>query len=341
MKFYFRFVKSWLNSGKNDLNSNQNGYHIASVEKTNNDLLTPEIKSDTLDPSDLVEKELTEQQISKNIVILKSIKRYKYLQIFLKIVMVIGFLGYIILDDKSTTHYFIIFLLSMFVSFFSFLFLRTEVQFKLDESFKNYYENFNNFFTTLKKNRRIWESKTYSINYNRKYHAGAYYNIKRSIILIFKRKPPFMKINIKCLCLVLSDKEIYFLPNGVLINTKFSLSFIELKDLYVKFGTTIFIEGNSWFIARDAKVIGYTWQYVNRDGSPDQRFNHNNQLKKCLYGEIVFSAYNKNNFQVTILHSNAQLSEQLKMYFNTAYKMLTYKKYNEKTVTIQITTKKT
>lgn len=39
-------------------------------------------------------------------------------------------------------------------------------------------------------------------------------------------------------------------------------------------------------VPRDAKIVDYTWKYVNKDGSPDKRFKDNRKLPICLYGSI-------------------------------------------------------
>ena len=37
----------------------------------------------------------------------------------------------------------------------------------------------------------------------------------------------------------------------------------------------------------------YTWQYANKSGGPDRRFNNNRQLPICLYGILSLKVRNK------------------------------------------------
>ncbi|WP_281969035.1 hypothetical protein [Roseovarius nanhaiticus] len=37
----------------------------------------------------------------------------------------------------------------------------------------------------------------------------------------------------------------------------------------------------------DAKTVGETWKYVNKNGSPDRRFKDNRLLPICLFEEIA------------------------------------------------------
>ena len=41
---------------------------------------------------------------------------------------------------------------------------------------------------------------------------------------------------------------------------------------------------------RDSHQIGSTWQYVNKKGGPDRRFNNNRQLPVMQYGVFGFSS---------------------------------------------------
>lgn len=59
---------------------------------------------------------------------------------------------------------------------------------------------------------------------------------------------------------------------------------------------------------RDSKVINYTWQYVNNNGSPDKRFKNNRQLPVCLYGRISFKS--EDGFNTIIYCSNIEKAKE-------------------------------
>jgi hypothetical protein len=40
----------------------------------------------------------------------------------------------------------------------------------------------------------------------------------------------------------------------------------------------------------DAKSVGMTWRYVNRDGGPDRQFSNNIQIPIMRYGQIHFTS---------------------------------------------------
>lgn len=49
----------------------------------------------------------------------------------------------------------------------------------------------------------------------------------------------------------------------------------------------LFEEGT---LPHDAKVVDRTWQYVNKNGGPDRRFNNNRELPVCLYEDLKLSS---------------------------------------------------
>jgi hypothetical protein len=49
-----------------------------------------------------------------------------------------------------------------------------------------------------------------------------------------------------------------------------------------------FVEHGS--LPKDSQQVGSTWQYVNKKGGPDRRFNNNRQIPIMQYGMIAFSS---------------------------------------------------
>ena len=59
---------------------------------------------------------------------------------------------------------------------------------------------------------------------------------------------------------------------------------ISYDDLNIYWNTTVFIEDDS--VPSDARVVGYTWRFVNRSGAPDRRFNNNRRIPQVLYQQM-------------------------------------------------------
>ncbi|RYF27503.1 MAG: hypothetical protein EOO23_07905 [Comamonadaceae bacterium] len=62
---------------------------------------------------------------------------------------------------------------------------------------------------------------------------------------------------------------------------------IGYGELRVENATTRFVEHEA--VPADAKVVGHTWQYVNKGSGPDRRFKNNRQIPVCLYNEFNLS----------------------------------------------------
>ena len=55
-------------------------------------------------------------------------------------------------------------------------------------------------------------------------------------------------------------------------------------------------------------IEGYTWQYVNKNGSPDKRYSNNRQLPKCHYGTLNFKS--PTGLDVILYISNLKNAQQ-------------------------------
>lgn len=88
---------------------------------------------------------------------------------------------------------------------------------------------------------------------------------------------------------------------------------IDYKDIKVKVSETRFVE--SCLVPSDAQVIDYTWKYVNKNGTPDKRFNNNRQLPVCLYGSIYISSTSGINveLQCSNIEKTKIFSEKIKL----------------------------
>jgi serine/threonine protein phosphatase 1 len=60
-------------------------------------------------------------------------------------------------------------------------------------------------------------------------------------------------------------------------------------------------------VANDATIIGYTYQYVNNNGSQDRRYKNNREIPICLYGELAVKS--KEGLNMKFFCSNAQCTE--------------------------------
>ena len=80
----------------------------------------------------------------------------------------------------------------------------------------------------------------------------------------------------------------YFFPDLVLVFDENAVGAIAYHDLRCEAGSTQFVEDGP--IPSDAQRVGQTWQYVNKDGQPDQRFKSNRQLPLIACGALTLTS---------------------------------------------------
>ena len=74
------------------------------------------------------------------------------------------------------------------------------------------------------------------------------------------------------------------MPDALYIVQGIKVGVIKYSDLDFDVKATRFVEDLG--VSSDSKIIDYTWQYVNKSGSPDMRFKDNKQYPICLYGNL-------------------------------------------------------
>lgn len=82
-----------------------------------------------------------------------------------------------------------------------------------------------------------------------------------------------------------------------------AFALLELKDLKVNFSATSFQEEE--VIPRDSKQISRTWAKVNKDGSPDRRFNNNYEIPVMEYFKLTLISKSGLNEEYMISNADA------------------------------------
>ena len=164
-----------------------------------------------------------------------------------------------------------------------------------------------NAWQTLFSGKKEWQILTEQFNNNRKTNAGAGRSIKRTDCKILTKTPYFINTNVKVVEILLAKKErLIILPDRLFFVRKNKVGVVEYKDLNINASHVEFIETEP--IPKDAQVIGKTYLYVNKDGTPDKRFKNNKELPVCLYGRILLRSFS--GLEVELQISNVQNSEK-------------------------------
>ena len=168
------------------------------------------------------------------------------------------------------------------------LYIRRNAKIKLDYEMDDYYSDKFNKRISAWKNllecEKVWSITQTSRTSDVKRNAGASTLVKKSLSLLSQKSPFYLECNYPIISFSNNTEKILVLPDKLLIIKNGKVGILSFDDISFDIDKSNFIEGGS--VPSDAKVIDYTWRYVNKNGSPDKRYKDNKRLPKCQYGEI-------------------------------------------------------
>jgi tetratricopeptide (TPR) repeat protein len=162
------------------------------------------------------------------------------------------------------------------------------VLYNLENDAKNAYSKLHDEFERLAACSKLWHVEATGNVRDSKYYAGATSLLTRKSISLSKGKIPFIKTNIDVPQIPVGKQFLAFMPDRLLVFESRAVGAVAYNDLEIDIEERPFIEDNT--VPRDAKVIDYTWKYVNKKGGPDKRFKDNRQIPVALYEEIHFKS---------------------------------------------------
>lgn len=133
---------------------------------------------------------------------------------------------------------------------------------------------------------RCWHIEESAKVHDRKYHAGASNLIRRTPTTVRIAVPKFLRTNIKAVEIGVGNRSLFFFPDRLLVFDRSRVGAVDYGDLTLDICPRRFIEDET--PPQDASVVGHSWRYVNKNGSPDLRFSGNQKLPICLYDELHF-----------------------------------------------------
>lgn len=121
----------------------------------------------------------------------------------------------------------------------------------------------------------------------RKGGAGVTSLIDTEPMLVGTFPSKYFHMNFQPLTFVMGQSFLHFLPEElVLVSSEGQSWFLPYSGLSYrkKTGIRLGIPAPTW-----AQPVGYVWQYMNKDGSPDRRYNNNAQIPQYQAWELDFS----------------------------------------------------
>lgn len=180
--------------------------------------------------------------------------------------------------------------------------LSIPINYSFDTDSKSKYENMKAKWNTLSSSRSLWQLTTSSDVKDKKRNAGATSLVTRNKIKIFEATPYFFKTDEKFITMSLKNETLYFMPDKILIVKGQKIGAIKYDDVKITGRDYHFIENQS--LPSDATIIDYTWLKVNKDGSPDKRFNGNKKIPVCNYGLITITSNSGMDIQICISNNS-------------------------------------
>lgn len=140
----------------------------------------------------------------------------------------------------------------------------------------------------LSRSARVWRIQTEQPTWDKRRNAGASSLITRHSVCVSRVSPPFIATNVDVWGMKLNDFMLFFMPDYIFVLQYGKYGTVSYDSLNISFSPTHFIENQT--VPPDAQVVNYTWQYVNKNGSPDRRFSNNRQMPIAQYGFIQFQS---------------------------------------------------
>jgi hypothetical protein len=136
-------------------------------------------------------------------------------------------------------------------------------------------------FDHLRACQHIWCIDAAAHNADAKYNAGATTNFRRKEIRPQYTKPPKVQCNLDVPMLQAGKTSLFFFPDRLLVYDSTGVGTVSYHAFEMDATQTRFVENEA--VPRDAQKVDSTWQYVNKRGGPDRRFQNNRQFPVVLY----------------------------------------------------------
>lgn len=172
-----------------------------------------------------------------------------------------------------------------------------------DDQIKDVNERMNSLIL-ITRSKKIWWISQSSKVIDKKYDAGASSVVKRKKCKASTKVPFPFSTNSNAVAFSSGKETLLFMPDKLFIIQGSKVGALNYFDVTTTVNAQRFIEDEA--VPRDAKVIDYTWQYVNKSGEPDKRFQNNKKLPVCLYGKMEVRSDNGVNTDIMFSNPNIQ-----------------------------------
>lgn len=196
----------------------------------------------------------------------------------------------------------------------------------LNERQKESYKKLCSSFDTLCTCDKIWIEISRTENNENK--SSVSYNVNRRILDLLRENFNDVGCRETNKVPMFSDGVYaYYLYPMFIVKAKSEVEFeiFSIENAIIKLYTQTFVEDKpSSQLPNDAKIVKYTYKKVNKDGTPDLRYNSNKKLPVYQYGKVSF-----NNIGIILIISNYEKAKAFTDAF-TNHKFAVFLKHEHK-----------
>jgi len=158
------------------------------------------------------------------------------------------------------------------------------ITYELDDKTRTNFEALSRAFADAGSSSRVWRVLTQAgVADGGKRHAGATKLVNRTITRV-ELGASDVKTNVRAPSVTLQAARLHFLPDRILVVRREQVLSVRYSDVVALSTFSHFRETDPK--PMDATLVGSTWVYVNRNGTPDKRFNNNRQIPIFEYSEL-------------------------------------------------------
>lgn len=161
-----------------------------------------------------------------------------------------------------------------------------ELQYTIEDDIKSDIDKIMQPFIEITKCDKVWRINQTSKNANRKKQGGAANLINRELCKTSTKMPFPFTTDLQVAAFKIKKETVVFLPDKVFVFKGAKIGALNYDDIDFSVTPSRFIESEK--VPKDATVVDYTWEYVNKsNGGPDKRYKNNRKLPICLYGKLT------------------------------------------------------
>lgn len=164
----------------------------------------------------------------------------------------------------------------------------TVLFYNFDAGAEQIYERVLNTFTAMHSCQASWRVLASGQVLDGRYNAGAGRTLKRKTASLGKSGVKHVQCNIDIPWLNAGRNSFYFYPDRIFIVSASHVAVCTYRFINFSTQLTRFIEEAR--VPSDSVVVGHTWRFVNKNGTPDRRFNNNRQIPIAQYEELHLSS---------------------------------------------------